>query len=307
MCSGINCYSIFRNMFKRFSNSWQLFKASLEVLKQDRELLWFPVLSSLAALVVVASFMVPLAFWGSSVPEMQQGEEMPFGFYLGMFAFYIVLYFVIFFFNTALVGAAMMRLDGHDPTVSDGLRIARGRVGAIFGYAVIAATVGLLLQAIEKRVGQIGKIVVGLLGVSWTAASFLVVPVLVTRDVGPVDAVKESVLLLKKTWGENIIGHLGLGAVFVLVYLALFAVLAVIAIPLATLGEVDGSTVQVGAVVLAIIAIPLLLLVVAAQSALTGIYSAVLYRYSTNHEAVGGFSSGLLESAFRGKSGTDPN
>ena len=166
MCSDINYSSIFINMFKRFSNSWQLFKASLEVLKQDRELLWFPVLSSLAALVVVASFMVPLAFWGSSVPEMQQGEEMPFGFYLGMFAFYIVLYFVIFFFNTALVGAAMMRLDGLDPTVSDGLRIARERVGAIFGYAVIAATVGLLLQAIEGRVGQIGKIVVGLLGAS---------------------------------------------------------------------------------------------------------------------------------------------
>jgi len=221
-------------MFKRFSNSWQLFKASLEVLKQDRELLWFPVLSSLAALVVVASFMVPLVFWGPSAPEIQQGEEMPFGFYLGMFAFYIVLYFVIFFFNTALVGAAMMRLDGRDPTVSDGLRIARERVGAIFGYAVIAATVGLLLQAIEERVGLIGKIVVGLLGASWTAASFLVVPVLVTRDVGPVDAVKESVQLLKKSWGENIIGHLGLGAVFFLVYLALFAVLAAIAnVPIA--------------------------------------------------------------------------
>jgi hypothetical protein len=286
-------------MFKRFSNSWQLFKASLEVLKQDRELLWFPVFSSLAALVVVASFMVPLVFWGSSAPEIQQGGEMPFGFYLGMFAFYIVLYFVIFFFNTALVGAAMMRLDGRDPTVSDGLRIARERVGAIFGYAVIAATVGLLLQVIEGRVGHIGKVVVGLLGASWTVASFLVVPVLVTRDVGPVDAVKESVQLLKKSWGENIIGHLGLGTVFVLVYLALFSILAVIAIPLATLGEVDGSTVQVGTVVLAIVAIPLLLLVVAVQFALTGIYSAALYRYSTNHEAVGGFSSGLLESAFR--------
>ena len=288
-------------MFKRFSNSWQLLKASLEVLKQDRELLWFPVMSSLATLAVVASFLVPFIFWGSSAPDIQQGEPMPLGFYAGIFAFYVVLYFVIFFFNTALVGAAMMRLDGRDPTVSDGLRIASERVGAIFGYAVIASTVGLLLQAIEQRVGVVGKIVVGLLGASWTAASFLVVPVLVTRNVGPVDAVKESVLLLKKSWGENIIGHLGLGAVFVVVYLALFAVFAAIAIPLATLGAGDGSSLPVGLVALGIIAIPSLLLVAVVQSALTGIYSAALYRYSNKHEAVGGFSSELLGSAFRKK------
>lgn len=290
-------------MFKRFSNSWALFKASLEVLRQDRELLWFPVLSSLAALVVVASFVVPMIFWGSNIPEPQQGEQMPFGFYVGVLAFYIVLYFVIFFFNTALVGAAMLRLDGRDPTVGDGLRIARDRVGAIFGYAVIASTIGLLLQAIEERVGVIGRVIIGLLGASWTAASFLVVPVLVTRDVGPVDAVKESVLLLKKSWGENIIGHLGLGAVFIVVYLALFAIFAVMAIPLATLGAGDGSTLPIGMVALGIIAIPSLLLVAVVQSALTGIYSAALYRYSTDHQAVGNFSSELLGSAFRTKGG----
>ena len=79
--------------------------------------------------------------------------------------------------------------------------ILTGLMGLLLGWVAFPAIfVGLLLQAIEKRVGQIGRIVVGLLGVSWTAASFLVVPVLVTRDVGPVDAVKESVLLLKKTW-----------------------------------------------------------------------------------------------------------
>ena len=288
-------------MFKKFSNSWALFKASLEVLRQDRELLWFPVLSSLAALVVVASFVVPAIFWGVSVPEPQQGEQLPLGFYLGVLAFYIVLYFVIFFFNTALVGAAMIRLDGGDPTVSDGLRIARERVGAIFGYAVIASTIGLLLQAIEERVGVVGKVIVGLLGASWTSASFLVVPVLVTRDVGPVDAVKESVLLLKKSWGENIIGHLGLGAVFIVVYFALFAIFALMAVPLASLGTGTGATLPVGMVALGIVAIPTLLLVAVVQSALTGIYSAALYRNSTDHKAVGGFSSELLGSAFRAK------
>lgn len=291
-------------MFKRFSNSWQLFKASMAVLREDRELLWFPVLSSLAALVVVGSFVAPLALWGSTAPEIQQGESMPFGFYVGALAFYIVLYFVIFFFNTALVGAAMMRLDGQDPSVGDGLRIARERVGVIFGYAVIAATIGLLLRAIEERVGLIGKFIIGLMGAGWTAASFLVVPVLVTRDTGPVDAIKESALLLKKSWGENIIGHLGLGAVFVVVYIGLFAILALLAIPLASLGagtSASMATMPVGLIALGIVGIPVLLLVAAVQSALTGIYSAALYQYSTKHEAVGGFSTEMLGSAFRSK------
>lgn len=291
-------------MFKRFSTSWELFKASFAVLRQDRELLWFPVLSSLATLLVIGSFMVPLFLWGSTAHEIQQDEALPFGFYAGMFAFYIAMYFVMFFFNTALVGAAMMRLDGRDPTLSDGLRIARARVGAIFGYAVIASTIGLLLRAIEERVGLIGRIIIGLLGASWTVASFLVVPVLVARNVGPVDAVKESVLLLKKSWGENLIGHFGLGAVFVVVYLALFAILAVFAIPLASLGagsNASMASMPVGLVALAIIGLPAVLLVAVVQSALTGIYSAALYRYATRHEASDGFSSALLDAAFRSK------
>ena len=85
------------------------------------------------------------------------------------------------------------------------MRIATSKMGTIAGYALIAATVGMILRAIQERVGFIGRIIVGLLGVGWTVATYLVVPVLVTRDVGPIDAVKESAGWLKKTWGENVI------------------------------------------------------------------------------------------------------
>src|SRR6185437_7963968 len=84
----------------------------------------------------------------------------------------------------------------------------------IFGYALIAATVGLLLRMIQERLGLIGRLVVGFIGLAWTVATFLVVPVLASKDVGPVDAVKESVELLKRSWGENLIGNGGIGIVF---------------------------------------------------------------------------------------------
>jgi len=118
----------------------------------------------------------------------------------------------------------MIRLDGGNPTLRDGLAIAWSRVGRIFGYAVVAATVGLLLRALEERVGWVGQLVIRLVGVAWTVATFLVVPVLVTRDVGPVGAVKESASLLRATWGENLIGTVGLGLAFVAAYVVVFIV-----------------------------------------------------------------------------------
>ncbi len=214
-------------MFERFSRSWALIRASAAVLRQDTELLALPAVSGLATLLVALSFAAPFVLWAAGHPQaMEQGEIPPLWLLWG-FLFYLVQYFVIFYFNTALVGAAAIRLDGGDPTVRDGLRIANSRLSAIFGYAMVAATVGLLLRAIEERAGAVGKWVVGLLGVAWTVASFLVVPVLVHRGVGPLEALKESASLLKQTWGENLIGQGGVGIVFGLMQVLLWLVVLV--------------------------------------------------------------------------------
>ena len=52
------------NMFNRLAAGWQLAKQSLNVLRLDKELLMFPILSGLACLVVTASFAAPLVFSG---------------------------------------------------------------------------------------------------------------------------------------------------------------------------------------------------------------------------------------------------
>ncbi len=287
-------------MFKSFSNSWALFKASLDVLQKDRELLWFPVLSSIAALLVVITFLVPLGMFVVANPELGESEEIPATFYAGLFLFYVVQYFVIFFFNTALVGAAIERLEGRDPTLADGLRIAKQRIGAIFGYAIIASTVGIILQAIEERVGMVGRIIVGLLGATWTVASFLVVPVLATNDVGPIDAVRQSVTLLRKSWGENVVGHLGFGLIFAVIYAALIGLFILLGVPLAGMSD-DPQRMAPPLVALAVLGILVLMLVAIIQSALKGIYSAALYRHATQNATTSGFSDELLSAAFKSK------
>lgn len=277
----------------RFSRSWELIKASGAVLRQDKELLLFPFFSAIATLLVSASFILPLVLTGAFERMDGQGPDAPAMVFL--FLFYLVQYFIIFFFNSALVGAAMIRLDGGDPTVRDGLRIAGSRIVQIIGYAAIAATVGLILRIIEERTGFIGRWIAGLLGLAFTVATFLTVPILVSRDIGPIEAVKESAVLLKKTWGENIIGNGGMGVVFVLFHLVAVGIGFVFVFLAAQSGNPTLIVLVLGLVVLAIVGLALV------QAALQGVYSAALYRYATDGNVGEAFPTALLGEAFRPK------
>jgi hypothetical protein len=280
-------------MFQRFSRSWDLVRASASVLGQDKELLLFPLISLAALLVVSLCFALPVVGLGALDGLSRGGSKtVSAGLYVVAFLFYFSQYFVIFFFSSALVGAAMIRLDGGNPTFSDGMRIATSKIGAIAGYAFIAATVGMILRAIQERVGFIGRIIVGLLGVGWTVATFLVVPVLVARDVGPIDAVKESASLLKETWGENVIGQAGLGIAFGLIFLGVILA-GIFLIIVAALAH--SVSLIIGAVFLTVLAVAITALV---QSALAGIYAAALYRYATTGKETLGFDTRTMKLAF---------
>ena len=278
----------------KFARSWALAKASYGVLCSDKELLVFPLVSAIAVLVVAASFVLPM-FGLGTFEQLAGSDGLPPLFYLWLFAFYLVQYFVIFFFNAALVGAAMIRLDGGDPSVADGLRIARRKWLPILGYAAIAATVGMLLRALEQRAGFLGRIVVGFIGVAWTVATYLTVPVLVVRDVGPVEAVKESTTLLARTWGENLIGNGGIGLAMGLLNVAVLLVGLVLA------GALFAQGLLVPALAVAVVAVLAILALALVQAALSGIYSAALYRFAVEGDAPNGFDGVMLREAFQRK------
>ena len=282
-------------MAGRFARSLALARASWSVIRADKELLWLPVLSVMALMLLVGSFVAPAVALGAFDAAAASGDP-PAGFALLAFVFYVLAYFVAIFFNTALVGAAMIRMDGGNPTLRDGLAIARSRVGRIFGYAVIAATVGLLLQALEERVGWVGRFVVRLIGVAWTLATFLVVPVLVTRDVGPIDSVKASAALLRETWGENLIGAVGLGLAFAAAYLVVL--LAGGGLILVSI-KAGLPFMTIFALLLAIVA---LVALSALQATMQGVYSAALYRHATEPgRPFAGFTPELMAVAFKPK------
>jgi hypothetical protein len=280
----------------KFARSWALMKASAGMLRDDKSLMVFPLLSGICSLIVAASFLIPIAL-AAGLGSAARGHEGGLSVlaYAALFVFYLVQYFVIIFFNTALAGTVLARLRGEQADVSSGLALARSRLGSILGYALIAATVGMFLRALQERLGFVGRLVAGLLGLAWTVATFLVVPVLASEQIGPTDALSRSVALLKRTWGENLIGQGGIGVVF-----GVITVTFTLALCLLVVAAIVSQSIP--AIVLAVaLAVIVLIVLALVQSALQGIYAAVLYRYAEEGEVGAGFEPKLLEQAFRSK------
>jgi hypothetical protein len=285
-------------MFERLERSFELVKASAAVLRQDKELVLFPLISACSLVAVMVAFILPavgIASLDSVAMYDQAGKVSPYWYILAFF-FYLCNYTVIFYFNTALVAAAMIRMDGGDPTLKDGLRIASSKIGTIFTYALISATVGMVLRMIQERVGFIGKIVIAFIGVGWALATYLVVPVLAAHDdVGPIDAIKESATLFKETWGENVIGQAGIGLAFGLIMFGI----GIVGVGLIMLAAGTKSMfLVVTMVVIVVLAFALATLV---KQALEGIYAAALYRYASTGSDSPGFSGDAMRLAFAPK------
>lgn len=275
----------------KFARTWQLMGASWQLLKQDKRLVLFPLISGVVLALVIATFGIPLFATGQAQHYLSDPNQPARQMYVTLFIFYFVSYFVMIFFNSALIACVLKQMDGEQPTLGDGLRAAWQRLPQIFGWALLSSTVGFVLRLVEERVGFIGRIVVGLLGMAWTITSFLVVPVLVAEGDGPIASYKRSVAMLKRTWGEQIIGNVSFGLIFAV----LGIVPAVIVVLIAVAGG-PAVLVVVGAlVVIYLVGLGLV------QSTLQTIYQAAVYRYAVDGEAPGGFDKQLIAEAFRVK------
>lgn len=275
----------------KFARTWQLMGASWQLLKQDKRLVVFPLISGVVLALVIATFGIPLFATGQAQHYLSDPNQPARQMYVTLFIFYFVSYFVMIFFNSALIACVLKQMDGEQPTIRDGLSAAWQRLPQIFAWALLASTVGYLLRLLEQRVGFVGRIVVGLLGMAWTVTAFLVVPVVVAEGDGPFAAYKRSVVMLKRTWGEQIIGNVSFGLIFMLLGI-------VPAIVVIVLAAAAGSAAALAAVALVVIYLVALGLV---QSTLQTIYQAAVYRYAADGEAPGGFDKQLIAEAYRVK------
>jgi hypothetical protein len=285
------------NTVSRFARSWQLIQASCDVLRADNALLILPALSGVATTALSVSFAALAMSDGITSSAMHESRSLnalgPL--YAWAFCWYVVQYFVVIFFNTALVGAAIALLEGGRPTVGAALKLAFSRIGAVLGYAVISATIGVLLQALAERLGLLGRLIEATLGLTWTAATFLVVPILAAEGIGPWQAIERSTALLRKTWGENLIGNVGISLVTSMISGTVGLIGAGGFMLLFLLGHPI-----LGGVLLSV-SIATLLMIVLVAAALSAIYAAAVYHYAIMGTPPTDFDGDLIRGTFTRK------
>lgn len=282
---------------ERFRRSWELGKASWQMLRSNPQFLLFPMVSTVAAVVVAAILGIGgfLAIPDFSDRLESSGNSESWPVYALMVAIVLAGTIITIYFNTALAAAVMQEMDGQDATFKSGLAAASQRKGTILQWAVISTTVGLILSALRERGGIAGNIASAIGGIAWGLATFFVIPILAARNVGPIDAVKESASLLRRTWGEQVIGGAGVGLFGFIITLPII----IVAIAVAGVGIASGSL----AVAIPTIGIGLALglVAIAVMTSLSSIFRTVVYRWATEHEVAPGYESGMLQHAFAPK------
>lgn len=284
----------------RFAMSWRVFKSSAGLLRQDKALMVFPLLSGVVSLTVLLTLFVPIAVLTGMVSALQNDTANNIMIYVWLFLYYLVGAFVVAYFNSALTACIMMRLQGTKPTIRAGLRVANKHLGQIFVWALVSATVGVLLHIIldwaHKKLSIVGRMmttfIVGLIGVAWSLATYFVVPVIVVQNLSVKEALKSSGSLFKKTWGENVIGNISMGIFFVLLLTPIIIIGIMIAIMMQSLA---GVLIGIGVSAFGILIIAII------GSALESIYKTVLYLYASTGRVAPEFDAGFLQQAFKQK------
>jgi len=277
------------SFFERLENGWKLTMSSFKILKANKQLIIFPVLSGISLVLIIGSFFVAAMAnngWElETVGELNGSAE----YYAMIFLFYLVNYFVVVFFNMALIHCTRLYFRGEEVSVKAGLQFSMSRIGAIFSWAVFAATVGLILKTIQENSGIIGKIITGIIGIVWTVTTFFVVPVIAYENLGPIGAFKRSAQMMKEKWGQSIVAGFSFG-------LIQFLAILIIGIPLFLLGSSISPFLGIA------LAVAGAFIVMAIISAAQTIFISAVY-HNINGDITEHFNQQLVDGLFVPKSG----
>lgn len=283
---------------------WLITKSAWHVLKLDKELLAIPLVSTLIGIIVIA-----IGYGGGillspnvihhinnswSYDSHGSYSHATYAAWVGTSA---LLTLLSSYTIAAMIAMALKRLRGGDPTLGDGIKAVRGHLGALSLFTLVSFAIITILQRLESYLPFVGKLLAFLGEVAWRVAAFFAIPIIVDADsfVGPIDATKESVGLIKRSWKESSVNQFTMSSIF-LVIILLELLIGGIGSGLVGLAAGVGFGIVTGVLVLL-----LLLLTILVSSAMDGIAKAVLYYYAVTGEAPDQFDRRLLKEAFTPK------
>lgn len=276
--------------------SWRFLKLALSLLWNFKQLVLFPLLSIVSTLVLMVSFAVPLwetgivSQWIKAAQEGAPHRELTL--YLAAILFYFCAYFVVVFFNSALIACALQVLDGQKPSIGYGLSMARKRLPQLLGWVLVSSVLGVVLRTIENANHRGGRVISLVLGSTWSATTYFAIPLIVMDSVGPVESIRRSIETVRSNWGEALVGSFSFGLLG-----------CIVAAPvLAAVAGLGFLAIYVGAWVLAVLSVALALLVIiiatTLNTAVDTVFKALLFAFAQGRDLPRGFNTAALEGAF---------
>ncbi len=301
----------------RFRRSWGLFKRSMQVVRKNKKLLVFPIVVFLLTCVIALFFIAPAVLWDSGHAytsaahwktignrwlsvDGDAGELRPSTLcYVLLPSIYMISMFLATFFNVAFYNEIFNALNERHVSISGGLRFALTRLKTIAMWSLFTGAVGLVIKLIEERVGFVGRWVVGFIGIAWSAASIFVVPSIVREQshANPARLLKTSAGILQRTWGESLIGYLGIQFGKLLFFLGSIVLLGASAYLCLAL---DNVWILCAAFVAWILIMVLFMYIIQVANQ---IYLGALYVYATEGVVPGPFVQDEMDMAWKVKSG----
>jgi hypothetical protein len=265
----------------------RLASEAFSVVKDDRRLLLLPAVALLLD-VICAGVLLAVAAAASG----HRGRDAAL-----LVALAVALYPITAsstFFNVALIHVVSQRWQGRQASVREGLLFARGRIGTILVWSLLAATVGVAMQLLQRvgHVAWIERLLALALNLAWAVATFFVIPVLATEDVGPIGAVKRSAAVIRRRWPESLTGSIAIGGV------AGFAMIPGIVVGAG--GVVAFKSNPVAGALVILLGVALALPVMLYSSATSAVFSLAVWEHASQGAAPGPFEAEDLDHPFRG-------
>ncbi|MFC1493820.1 DUF6159 family protein [Thermodesulfobacteriota bacterium] len=308
----------------KFKTSWSLFRSSLSVIGKNKKLLLFPIIGFIFVVIIGLFFLSPVLLWdsGHSITELSHWEtlgqhihkmgeskkvsggmviEKLFGnyWYAWFVSFYLISMFSSTFLNVAFYNEIINGLNGKRVSLFRGIKAALSKIKLIMIWSLFAGAIGLIIRNLEERLGFVGRWIMALIGIAWSVASIFVIPVIIREEKSsnPVKLLKTSAVMLKKTWGETIIGYAGIRGFFLVILLItlplLFAVCFII-----------GNTIPntAGVILLLILLYLISMLILAYFSSVANhVYRGALYVYASEGVIPESFDEEMMEKAWKVK------
>ncbi len=262
----------------------------ISLLKGNRNFLLFPLISFTASAAVIISLVLPL--FSSAALSGKEPDEMGMQFYFYLFLYYLLCSFITIFFNSALIAAINLKLNGENPAVKEGFKIAFSHFKSILIYVFVSSSALIIIRILLEKAGWISKLVAALSGTAFAWYTHLIFPAIITGDRDIFSAINSSRDTMKNKWGEKrfrritIIDRLS----------AVTFILLILFFHMAKSFSLNGSSplITVGLFVSA----ASLLVLSFSVSLLDSVYNLVLYRYASEGNIPAVLDEEVLKNAF---------